>query len=387
MDKELLQKAEQHVRELLEKGLTPDHKYHNVAHTLNVRKAARLLAEHYKLSEEEKEILELAALFHDTGFTRSYQGHEDISKELARQFLEGEGYPPERIQKVLDCIEVTKLGVEPRTLPQKILKDADFNNFENGDYLQKSEDLRHEWKVFCRREMSDREWLENSLEFWESHQFHTEEAESLFGDDKKQNLKALKKKIKKAKKKEAAANQLIAGNRSAQMLFKTSLRNHIDLTNIADNKANIMLSINALIITITMPLLAANLRGNMFLLIPTAILLTTCVLSIIFATLATRPIKTHGSVDVGKIGKEPTNLFFFGNFYKMTLEEYQEGIRRILADEKLLEQTISMDLFYLGKALGAKFSRLRTCYSIFMVGMTLTVIAFALTFFLTSPNG
>lgn len=180
--------------------------------------------------------------------------------------------------------------------------------------------------------------------------------------------------------KKVDSSSLLAGNRSAQMMFKTTLRNHIDLTNIADNKANIMLSINALIITITMPLLASNAQENPFLLFPTSILLTTCVISIIFATLATRPIRTKGFTRLEDLRQGKTNLFFFGNFYKMNLADYKSGIRQVVSDEEILDDTIITDLFFLGKALGTKFYQLRICYSVFMVGVTITVISFAVAF-------
>ena len=86
----------------------------------------------------------------------------------------------------------------------------------------------------------------------------------------------------------------LADSKSVQVMFKTASRNHIDLTNLADNKANIMLSINAIIITITIPLMPTYLEQDMTLLIPATTLLLTCVVSVIFATLATRPISMKG---------------------------------------------------------------------------------------------
>jgi hypothetical protein len=200
-------------------------------------------------------------------------------------------------------------------------------------------------------------------------------------------LKALKKELKKARKVAASAEgstSFIESSRSAQMMFKTALRNHIDLTNIADNKANIMLSINALIITIAMPLMAAQVREHPALLLPTMLLLLTCLLSIIFATLATRPVKTNGSVNLEFIGQKPTNLFFFGNFYKMNLPDYIEGLRKVSSSNEYLEEAIAADLFFLGKALGRKFNQLRICYAIFMVGITVTVLSFVLSYLFSS---
>ncbi|MFK7806772.1 MAG: Pycsar system effector family protein [Saprospiraceae bacterium] len=186
----------------------------------------------------------------------------------------------------------------------------------------------------------------------------------------------LKKKKDKKENKKKATNSLNS-SKSAQMIFKTALRNHIDLTSIADNKANIMLSINALIITISMPLLAARISDSPQLLIPSAILLLSCMVSIIYATLATRPIATNGITTEKQIEEGKTNLFFFGNFHAMNYDNYKQGVKQVIVDDDKLDDSITRDLFFLGKALGEKFRLLRVCYTVFMIGIVLSVISFS----------
>src|SRR5690606_6388127 len=130
-----------------------------------------------------------------------------------------------------------------------------------------------------------------NFQFLKSHRYFTPVAQALYGSQSEANQKHLKKMSKEGK------DQLktgIKGSRSAQMMFKTALRNHLDLSNLADNKANIMLSVNALIITIAMPVAATYITELPYLLAPTIVLLCTCLASMIFATLATRPIKMTG---------------------------------------------------------------------------------------------
>jgi len=385
----IIKAAEAYVVNLLQNGLTEDFKYHDLNHTLMVAKATRLIASEMNLSAEEKEILELAALFHDTGFTKIYTGHEEVSKEIAQTFLEKENYPTEKIKTIQHCIDATLITYEPQTLLQKVLKDADFNNLNGLSYKKKANCLRHEWVVFFDEKYTEKEWLENNIEFWLGHQFYTEEGELLFGADKRKNLKKLQKQMKqesknkdkKKDKKKKDKKTVIEGNgilatKSSQMMFKTTLRNHIDLTSIADNKANIMLSINALIITVAMPLLASKIDGNRYMLVPIAVLLLTCTLSIIFATLATRPVPTDGQTNLDKVGNGVTNLFFYGNFWRMPLDKYKLGLEKVATNDAILDDTVVNDLYFLGRALGYKFRRLRICYSIFMIGMTLTVMSF-----------
>ncbi len=386
MKTQIAKDAKHFVTELLSSSLTPDHIYHDLAHTMSVREAAKDLGKRYLLDDQDMEVLELAALFHDTGFTKAYVGHEEVSKQIAEEFLKKENCPDERIKQVQDLIEMTKVSVVPQSLIQKIMKDSDFNT--NGStYLEKSDALRHEWEVFCDIKMTDDEWLENNLNFWSGHQFYTGEAQALYGDEKRKTLKKLRKKMEKmdqlSESKPVSLEALgfaINKSKSAQMMFKTTLRNQIDLTNIADNKANIMLSINSLLITIGIPILASNLEKSPYLIYPAAVLLLTCILSIVYATTATRPVKMEGFTDLNRISEGNTNLFFFGNFYKMTRDDYIKGLTTVTHNEDLLDKSIVNDLYFLGRTLGHKYRRLRITYAIFMIGMVTTVLVFAITF-------
>ena len=188
MENHLTKKAEQYVTALLKEGLTDDHQYHDLQHTMYVRDASLTLGRKYQLSEDDLEMLEIAALFHDTGFTKRYENHEEQSIEIATDFLSREGFPSEKINLVTGLIDATKVGNLPKTLMQKVLKDADFNTFGNT-YLQNSLALRHEWEVFLGTKMTDDEWLKNNMEFWGSHEFFTGEAQAMFGREKRQALK------------------------------------------------------------------------------------------------------------------------------------------------------------------------------------------------------
>jgi len=379
----LTKEARQYIVQLFQEELTEDHRFHDLAHTLSVKQTALILGKEIGLGEDDLEVLTLASLFHDSGFTKVYSGHEVESQHIARQFLENHHYPAEKTQQVLELIAATRPEHLPQNTLEEIIRDADMGHLGREHYLLAIENLRHEWEIFLDKEYEDLDWMRTNFNFLKQHEYHTGVAKELFEDQLENNRKAIKKMRKRERKikEKAVKGTTISGSSTARMAFKTALRNHIDLTAIADNKANIMLSINAIIITITMPLLANNIRENEYLLIPTSILLVTCVLSIIFATLATRPIKTTGVTDLEKIYEKHSNLFFFGNFYRMSFPKYREGIEKIVSDQDVLEDSVVFDLYGLGKALGTKFNQLRICYGVFMVGMTITVIAFAVAFF------
>jgi hypothetical protein len=88
----------------------------------------------------------------------------------------------------------------------------------------------------------------------------------------------------------------------------------------------------------------------------------------------------EGFTDISRIAEGNTNLFFFGNFYKMTRDDYIKGLTKVTHNEDLLDKSIVNDLYFLGRTLGHKYRRLRITYAIFMIGMVATVIVFAVTF-------
>lgn len=377
----IIEQAEAFVSDLLQRRLSEDHKYHNLSHTLAVKTACRKLGEQMGLEEEEIEVLEIAALFHDVGFTETYNGHEGVSRRIAREFLQKRNYPTAKLDLVLGCIDVTFMANRPSNLLEQIIRDADLINLGSDGYTTHLNGLRHEWEVFLGQKFTDPDWYKMNRQFLKSQSFFTDAARNFYGPKLEENKKWLKKMAKSAKKRAKVDDASpITSNRSAQMMFKTALRNHIDLSTLADNKANIMLSVNALIITIIVPMAIGQIRETPYLLIPILTLLVTCLISMIFATLATRPIKMHGTTESITINQGKSNLFFFGNFYKMNFEDYKKGIYKMLETDEDLEDSIMRDLFFLGKSLGSKYYQLRICYTIFMSGMSLAVLAFLIAF-------
>ncbi len=166
--------------------------------------------------------------------------------------------------------------------------------------------------------------------------------------------------------------------RGIETMFRVSLRNHIDLSAIADNKANIMLSINAIIISIVLFALLPRFAVEPYLVAPTIMLLGVCVLTVIFATLATAPKITSGMVTKEDIENKRATLLFFGNFHKMTLEDFEWGINEVMRDPEFLYGSMTRDLYNLGKVLSTKYKYLRMCYLVFMYGLTISVMAFIL---------
>jgi hypothetical protein len=174
--------------------------------------------------------------------------------------------------------------------------------------------------------------------------------------------------------------------RGIQTMFRTTSNNHFELSGLADSKANIMISVNAIILSITLTVLLGRIVYYTQFIIPTVILIAVCLAAVIFAILATRPSVNSGKFSEEDIRNKKTNLLFFGNFHKMTLEEYQWGMNEMLKDREYLYNSMIKDIYFLGVVLAKKFKYLRISYTIFMWGLIVAVIAFGIAALIGSPS-
>lgn len=169
--------------------------------------------------------------------------------------------------------------------------------------------------------------------------------------------------------------------RGVSDMFRTSYRTHIELSAIADNKSNIMISINGIIISIMIASVASQISSNSWLMLPTAILLITSLLSLIYSVLAARPRVSNEKVTLKDVRSNQSNILFFGNFYSMDREDYVTGIEELMSDNERLYNTMARDLHGLGNVLSKKFKLLRVAYNIFMVGLVVSVCSFLIVYF------
>lgn len=390
----LITKAENFVVNLLSTHLDTLYTYHNLAHTQHVVEKATELADLCNVTNKEKEQLILTAWFHDTGFTKRYQQHEQESINIVEKFLKNENCSPKDIAVVTNLIMATELNSVPKTLLEKIIRDADCSHIGSKNYNNSLELLRKEWELTCKKSFSELNWLnENILFLTTKHKFYTNVAARKWDKTKSKNLAALlklKKQEAKAQtklslKKEALQfkkEKIELPERGIETMFRVTLKNHITLSNIADTKANILLSVNAIIVSLVLSNLVSKLdnASNGYLIIPTVIFVLFTVLSIILSILATRPNITSGKFNKSDVANKKVNLLFFGNFHKMSLEDFEWAIGEIMKDRDYLYASMKKDLYFLGLVLDRKYKILRITYTVFMTGIIISVIAFAIAF-------
>lgn len=381
--------AQGEVRTLLTEHLPSDIYFHNENYLDQVLEASKKLAEEAQLPAPEAEMLKLAAIFNSVGYVEGGKEPWQKSMKAATEFLLRNSAPNETVEGVEKLLQATNPKQKPETTLEKLFLDALHSHYGHKKLLERADRLRKEEEAASKKELDEIEWTGNLIEQVKEHAFHTSQAETLFAKRKEKNIKKLTKGLKSELKVrlEGDKSSSISANSGARTMFKTALRNHIDLTNIADSKANLMLSVNAMIVTIGLPAFSKYLSGTSYLIIPGVVFLLTSVASMIIATLSTRPIKVDGYTDLTQLKSGNTNLFFFGNFYKMQNDQYQEAIKTVVADRENLDSSFVNDLFYLGIALGEKFRLLRLCYNVFVIGLCLSVLSFVVAYLVSMSGG
>ena len=402
--------AKTYVTDLLTNKLNKSIRFHTLQHTQEVVTAAEILADQHQISEDDRFALYLAAWFHDTGYTAGQaKDHETVSIELVTEFMTAHSVSEEHKNKVIGCINATRLPQSPNSTIERIIADADLFHLGTDDFKEKNRLLREELIEFGGKEVSKKDWRKINIRFLEGHTYFTNYAREKLQPIKTQHLISLQERenykttemkpakkeqkdkpsekgkdndkleaaLKKAADAKAKLEKEKQSERGISTVFRIVAQNQNNLSGMADSKANILISVNSIILSIVISSLSTKLETNPNLLIPVIVLVIVCVSAIVFSILATRPNVSHGTFTQEDIHQKKTNLLFFGNFYKMSLPDYDWAMQEMLGDKDYLYSSIAKDNYFLGVVLARKYRFLRYAYNIFMFGLILSMLAFA----------
>ncbi len=382
-----------HVERLLISKLPSKMVFHDVAHTQQVVRAVRRLAQDQGLSASDTEALVLAAYFHDTGYTQKYIGHEAVSAAIAADFLRAQNYPATGIELIQTLIRATEYGTESVGPLADTLVDADLSGMGREEFTAAGERLRLEWEMYLPdRTYSTPDWVQYQLDFLTDNNFRTPAARARYGPGRLENIRTQEKTIdklrKKEKKKEKDARDTLAQpKRGIETMFHNIYATHTNLSSMADQKANMMIQLNTLLISALITYLAARstssgiaMLQNPIVAVPGGLLLATALGSVVTAILSAQPEITSFRLNtkVKPTANRRINLLFFGNFVKLPLEEFQEGMRDLMRQKDALYMNMATDVYYLGDVLSKKYRLLKISYTIFMVGIILVVFSFVI---------
>ncbi len=377
--------------------------YHNLTHTQGVVDAVGQISAHYRLQDDELTAVYIAAWFHDEGYLLGEgKVHEETGAADAVSFLQANGATEALQQMVKGCILATKMPQSPKTLIEQIVCDADLFHLGTKEYPERSKLLRQEIEMVTQKEIDRIAWLQSNIRFLTEHHYWTDYAQTRLKQQKEENIQQLQKKLDKrlaaqtdnnenttapaapndsthllaTGKKKDKEKKGIKPERGVETMFRITSTNHIRLSSMADSKAHIMISVNSIILSIMLSVLLGRLEDYPNFIIPSLMFIFTSVTTVIFAVLATRPNVTSGTFTRDDIARKDANLLFFGNFYRMKLDEYEWGMKQMMNDADFLYGSMTKDVYSLGVVLGQKYRLLRISYNVFMFGLIASVLAF-----------
>lgn len=383
-------KAGYYVKTILAEQLPDTCSFHNTAHTTRVVDSAKLIAQAEGIDNKGTEILLLAAWFHDIGYIKSSEGHEETGMAMAEEFVRQEHLAEEEITKVKDLIKATEKDHIPQNKLEEIIRDADTMHLGDSTFFTITELLRAEPKNGAKVRCSKLEWMKQNIIFFEKHRYYTGFAQKNWDSGKEENLNKMVEIINEQnmlKEEKSILNRrklekLESPERGIETMLRVTFSNHIQLSQIADTKANILLSVNAIIISVALSTIVPKLDAptNAHLVIPTFVMVASSVATIVMAIISTRPKVSEGIYTAEDLKERKVNLLFFGNFHRVPVEDYTAAMKEMIKDKDYLYESMIKDLHHLGIVLNRKFRLLRTTYTVFTVGILVSVISFYLAF-------
>ncbi|MBX9809168.1 HD domain-containing protein, partial [Candidatus Gracilibacteria bacterium] len=172
MSNSLIESAKTYTQSLLQG--CKDYPYHNPAHSISVLDRATYIAMAEDVNNVDLEDLQLACLFHDTGFSEQYEKNEHIGARIARTWLEEKNHPKERIEKIEKIIMATVLFSTPHSHLENIIQDADLDNIGTKSEFTFSQNYLTELRSVGGKNISDCAYWQFVYKLLTKYKFHTD---------------------------------------------------------------------------------------------------------------------------------------------------------------------------------------------------------------------
>jgi len=399
---DLLRDTAIHIADSIPETVSGTSHLHNYSATVKMVQTCDLISVQTELGKQDRMKILLSAWFLYAGYANNPENYQNLSAELAVKYYTEKGLDPDSIEEIKESILSTCYPQQPVTVGAQVLCDAEKSWFADKSFFNMLKQYKKEKKSRINNEISNEEWLKENIAILENHIYFTPFSRKMFEKKKEKNKALLEGKLAALQiseseiqepdlpaKNEESIQQSLAGEvkleRGVESLFRNTSRNQIHLIRLSDYKANLIISINSIIISVILSVLVIRLDANKYLELPTLLLILTSVITILIAVSATRPKINIDSQDKEHFKAAKDNLLYFGNFYKMPFKEYNQVIKETIVDREELYNRLSMDIYHQGIMLAKKFKQINLSYSVFIIGLTLSILVFIVSFLLHQP--
>ncbi len=187
----LVEKAKDYITPLLN-DYCKNHYFHNISHTLAVFDRATYLAMSEEINPIDTEDLQIAALFHDTGFIKQYAKNEYLGAQIAREWLKEHNHPEDRIKKIENIIMATVVFSKPKNILEEIIQDSDLDNIGTRLSFENSRLLLKEVQEIGKTAVTECAFWQFTYRIHNDFEFHTKTARAERNKQKRLNLDLIK---------------------------------------------------------------------------------------------------------------------------------------------------------------------------------------------------
>jgi predicted MPP superfamily phosphohydrolase len=380
---EILSEATNFVRQWYQKKMPATLAFHSFLHVQEVLKVVDKLIQKEGIEPEEAVQLQLAGQFQYTGLANDTKHYQEESVKVFTQFLAKQGHTAEAFQLGIDLILSTKQNKTTSHLEQ-ILYDANHYYLGKKNFFTHAKLIRLEWEHINGKNYTEKAWSKELMNLIINTNYYTKWARKKYSKQKLKNLAKQKELAVKAGERTLKSKTGKNIGRAVDTLYRTNFRNHINLSQIADGKANMMISINTIVLSIVITVSSAGigfiedfLNNHLIYLLPILIILLSSVIALIFAVFSARPTITNSQPEID-LKKKDVNLLYFGSFIHIEKEAFVDYLSELKKDQNRLYDDLASDLYNLGLVLDKKYRLLTYSYNIFVGGVVASVLVLIL---------
>jgi hypothetical protein len=352
---------------------------------------AEHIATSLELKEMDYENAIVASWFRYAGVVDLGSGYTEGMNAILEAYFKESEYPDTHRKIVENAIIKVANNDYAETLIEETVSDA--VNSQLADY-NFSQNLISIMEEFNRQNSEDRPelvYLQYFKSLFIKTRYYTSYATEKYSRLKQKNFEFLENRIskldeeknKKEKTKSKADEPVLLSNKETEDLFKIAFRNYNHLISVADSKASLLMRVNSIIISIIIAFLIGKAGKSLTAIWPAIILMTVCMITILFAILASRP-QNNSILEDKK--SHSYQRFYFGSFdmvdssfLNASWEDYLKQLTELFSMPKenvYLE--VYKESYNVRKVLAKKFNYLSIAYWVFLVGILISVIAFVI---------
>lgn len=376
-----------YVRQRFDAELAPTYLYHNFTYAEEVAEAVAELATDSGLGATTVTRLTIAGYFYPLGYVGGEEGVAERSAAALRDWAEEENYALKDADIWLPQID----SAQPDSaLEVRLLHDAAYGWLGRKRFERRANLLRLEREARTGREGDPVVFFNEILERLVNFRYLTVAGKRSYDKRRRRNAAAQHDDNYKITQNEMKARTGKNFGRGIDTMYRTAFRNHINLSRIADGKANMMISINTIILSIVITVSGASLSffeetffENPEFLIPIISLLLSSLIAVVFAVFSARPSVTEYRIKKDKLVKSTeASMLYFGNFLKLEKGEFIDYMKEMKLDQDLLYDDLARDLYDLGAVMHKKYLLLTISYNTFVGGLALAVVSFLIVYLL-----